>query len=1203
MIERLALALAAAAVAAPASFGGIVDINPNSSTSSDADASSGGRVNGLAAVPGNNQTFYAASEKGGLFKSTNGGSSWTRLNAFRPTLAWDVEVDPGNIQRVYATAGYDGRATPTFGIQISTNGGATWTHPATADPPSTFSCATANRNTPRAFGIAIRPDATQNVFIGTSCGLAVSTDSGATWTFVDPTPATTASNVWDVVVQSGGPSGQGIVDICGNDGHRRSTDGGTTWSTGSTGLPAGRCSIAASPDESYVLLVAAFDNTIYESDNADAATSTWQGLGSPELSRRQGRIPFVATNQRSNSGSNNIFDLWFGDIGLFRGTCTTPATRPSPDVGSPRCPAGFATVQSPPASAPPAGWAGPFTRSAGAHDDVGDIVFDTQASADRCPVLFSSDGGVHTNTDMSADCHNPNWARSNVGLHALWVWSMSGADQAGNATNEDLYLGNQDNGTFATTNVGASSPTWTNPKCCDTFDLLADSNRSWGVIGNECCFFTGAFNRLERAGVGYTSPSAINLPTGNIPTFAWAKRLTQFGTNNVALITSAGAFFTNNITAGPITWGALGTGVPGGLCGIQSATAGGATTFFVQTGNCDGTGGDQVWSAAGTGGTWQRIDSNDGVTGGFGVFAVDPNNPNRTYASNPSATGPRMLFSTDGGTNWDPDPELTTLMNGNGSFRNTNAYPQPTLVSFDPLNTNVLVAGGFDSGVFVSFDSGANWSLLTDPNAATKPHLPRPRTTYFDNEPTGTTVIYLGTEGRGVWRISLQPPVANANGPYSTIEGTDIKLDASGSTDPDGGTLAFAWDLDNDGLFDDAIGAKPTFDRVGRDGVFPVCVKTTDSDGAFDIACTTVTVSNVAPSFTSLTSNAPKDENTAVTVSGAIIDPGWLDPLSATIDWGDGFSPVQPISGTLENVRPDATFTFTISHVYGDDGAFTAHVCGSDDDSKTCRDIPIQIHNVDPTASIDESSATLVNGIPTFIAHAGGPLAFSARSQDPGSDDLLLSWDWGNGPPAPDVTTTYLVNPPNPDPDPSPTIQPRDVTDTQTHSFGDACLYQIRFSALDDDAGSASDRANVIITGNANKRRPSAYWKNQYRAGFPHAFSTATLQCYLAIAGYASNVFNEARDASTIPKAHTVLRGGGRPTKRLDRELLAVWLNFANGAIEFDEPIDTDGDHIDDATFADTLTTAEIIRLDPTSTRAQIRAQTGILRRINLGRA
>ena len=37
----------------------------------------------------------------------------------------------------------------------------------------------------------------------------------------------------------------------------------------------------------------------------------------------------------------------------------------------------------------------------------GDLVFDMSAVNDRCPKIYSSDGGVYRNNDTSADCQNP----------------------------------------------------------------------------------------------------------------------------------------------------------------------------------------------------------------------------------------------------------------------------------------------------------------------------------------------------------------------------------------------------------------------------------------------------------------------------------------------------------------------------------------------------------------------------------------------------------------------------------------------------------------------------------------------------------------------------------------------------------------------------------------------------------------------------
>ena len=57
-------------------------------------------------------------------------------------------------------------------------------------------------------------------------------------------------------------------------------------------------------------------------------------------------------------------------------------------------------------------------------------------------------------------------------------------------------------------------------------------------------------------------------------------------------------------------------------------------------------------------------------------------------------------------------------------------------------------------------------------------------------------------------------PVADAGGPYSVDEGADLLLDGTASSDPDAGCgdsiVSYEWDVDNDGQFDDAVGATPT---------------------------------------------------------------------------------------------------------------------------------------------------------------------------------------------------------------------------------------------------------------------------------------------------------------------------------------------------------------------------------------------------------
>ena len=108
------------------------DISPDQSglDATDPNGASGGRVNGLGVDRSTPARSYAASEWGGLFRSNDNGLTWTHLEGHVPTATWDVEVDPTNSNRVYATSFYDGRVNSRAGINVSTDGGATWTRPA-----------------------------------------------------------------------------------------------------------------------------------------------------------------------------------------------------------------------------------------------------------------------------------------------------------------------------------------------------------------------------------------------------------------------------------------------------------------------------------------------------------------------------------------------------------------------------------------------------------------------------------------------------------------------------------------------------------------------------------------------------------------------------------------------------------------------------------------------------------------------------------------------------------------------------------------------------------------------------------------------------------------------------------------------------------------------------------------------------------------
>lgn len=1187
---------------------GFTDINPSRSNLADVNGGTGGRVNGLAVKWADPATYYAASEWGGIYRTTDSGETWHRLDGHNPNATWDVEVNPANVNRVYATSLYDGRVNSFAGINISTDGGETWTHPSTALPPTNLCNTSAAQTEPSAFGISIDPLAPTNVYVGTNCGLAVSSDAGTAWTYRSTLTGYLATEIIDVVAHH-----DGIVDVCGYFGHQRSIDYGATWTGLDGDIPGGTCSIDASPDDPDVLFVTV-GTDIYESDDGGV---TWVNLGTPDEAR-QGRIPFVAVNDRSG----DAFDLWFGDIRLYRGSCTS-----NPDPGGTHCPAAW--LDQDPPDIPPPGWE---LAILGGHWDVGDIVFDPGATVDACPTIFSSDGGVYINFALEAVCHQPQWGQPTTTPHGLWLWTLSGTNFP-DAGVEGLYFGCQDVGTFGTILGPANPVPWNNKDCCDSFDFTSDYGPA---VYTQCCFSPGRANRLYAGLPGLTFSGELDgYPVdGLIPGFRFPDVLDQFGEFFLVLITHdctpgvRGCPGTNGGTGGihlgvvgnPMLWielPTLGTKPPTGgdfpACAVKTS-ASPALNVYVQSGRCDGIGHDLLWrwTDAG-GGDWEELALPEG---GISLFDVDPGNPNRLIAVNlPSSGDPRVIFSEDGGANWSHLAQLDPLMTGDGDYHYINTlgprsssrfggYPQPSLVAFDPEDPNILVAGGRDSGVFLSTDGGEDWGLVTDPGSTggSVPHLPQPWFVYFDHEPFPWVNMYVGTRGRGVWRVTFQlPPIADANGPYETLEGTDVTLDGTGSYDPGGSSLTYEWDFDDDGLFDDATGATPDFDPigdgVGQDGVYTVRLRVTNESNLSDTDETTVTVLNVAPSV-ALASDSPQAENSPLIVTAMVTDPGWLDVLTATINWGDGTSGDMTVTST-DNSRPDAVYIFSAVHIYGDNGDFTATVCGHDDDTSTCATIELTILNVPPTTEIDETGVVAGCGGSAFIAHAGDDVSFSGRATDPGSDDLTLTWIWGDG--TPDNVTVSLVNPPNPDPFPSPSIQPRDVLDLQTHAFADACQYTVRFLADDDDGGSGEDETVVVIVGNAEVIRSAGYWYNQFRK--LKFFTADELDCYLDIVNHLSAVFSEETDADSIADAKKLMHPAhskGDIRVQFDRQLFAVWLNFANGAIEHDQLVDTDFDLAPDTELITFLCAAEAARLNPATPGSELEDLKDLLEAINL---
>jgi hypothetical protein len=113
----------------------------------------------LAIDPGNANIVYAGTNGSGVYKTTNGGATWSGGGA---GVVKSLAIDTQAPSIIYA-------GTDDLGVLKSSDGGASWIPVTTGLPSSSIRV------------VAIDPLATATVYAGTATGVFKSTDGGGTW--------------------------------------------------------------------------------------------------------------------------------------------------------------------------------------------------------------------------------------------------------------------------------------------------------------------------------------------------------------------------------------------------------------------------------------------------------------------------------------------------------------------------------------------------------------------------------------------------------------------------------------------------------------------------------------------------------------------------------------------------------------------------------------------------------------------------------------------------------------------------------------------------------------------------------------------------------------------------------------------------------------------------------------------------------------
>lgn len=193
-----------------------------------------GRLNCIAFHPSNASIFWVGGPAGGLWKTINGGSSWTPLTDGMPSIGVSgIAVDYTNTDILYILTGDgDGGDTQSIGVLKSTDGGDTWMATGLSYTVSSEK---------RGYKLLMHPTNHLILFMVSNDGIQKTTDGGTSWTRVS------SGTFHDIEFRPADPT---IMYASRGTRFYRSTNTGSTWTeitSGGVPATASRMAIGVSP--------------------------------------------------------------------------------------------------------------------------------------------------------------------------------------------------------------------------------------------------------------------------------------------------------------------------------------------------------------------------------------------------------------------------------------------------------------------------------------------------------------------------------------------------------------------------------------------------------------------------------------------------------------------------------------------------------------------------------------------------------------------------------------------------------------------------------------------------------------------------------------------------------------------------------------------------------------------------------------------